>query len=471
MGSVAKGLLAAVALGTAAALRRQARRGAGAGRASRRRLWVYNHYTYTPEMPESIRHWELATILDGRGWETRLIASAFNHRRRRFDRPVSFRHPVHDAAEHGVAFTWVYTSPYDRNDWRRYLNMLTYFVAATVDGLRRSPGPDAVIGTSPHLLAGLAAWIVAKRHRAPFILELQDLWPDTLVDMGVTNPMVIQPLRVMERFLYRRADAVIALSEGIRDRVIERGVRPEDALLLPNATTETRGTMPVDRAAIRRRFGWDGKVVAIYAGSHGPANGLENVVDAALLQGGRHGIVFAFLGDGSEKPGLVARAEGAEHVVFLDPVPKADVHAILSGADIGLINLRWNRTFEGARPNKIFDYLGAGLPIVTTVPGEIWSIVGGAEAGLLAEPENPAALAEAVEELARDDALRGRLATNALARVASLPTRQDTALALERLLLRSLGEPVGGDPAEQPHPTTPARAHAPEHALQSNGVS
>jgi glycosyltransferase involved in cell wall biosynthesis len=314
--------------------------------------------------------------------------------------------------------------------------MVSFFLTATAEGVRRAPGPSVVVGTSPHLLTGLAAWIVARRHRVPFVFEIQDLWPDTLVAMGLTNPLVIRPLSWLERFLYRRADAVIALSEGIRDTIASRGTDPRKIVLLPNATTDTRGALAVDRDAVRRRFGWDGKVVAIYAGSHGPANGLENVVDAALQQGGRHDVLWVLLGDGSEKVKLVARAGGAGHIQFLDPVGKADVHAILNGADIGVINLRWNKTFEGARPNKIFDYLGAGLPIVTTVPGEIWRVVSEAGAGRLAEPECPAALAGVVDELARDTALRTCLSTSASLYADTLPTREETALQLETLLER-----------------------------------
>lgn len=404
--------------------------------ADNRSLWIFNQYTYTPDMPESIRHWELATLLDRRGWTTRIFASAFNHRRRRFERPVTLRHFSRDTDEQGVAFTWLYTTPYGSNDWRRYRNMVSFFFVSLVTGLRRRPGPAVVIGTSPHLLTGLAAWIVARRHRVPFILEVQDLWPDTLIAMGLTNSLVIRPLEVLERFLYRRADTVIALSEGIRQGVVQRGTDPRKTVLLPNATTETRGGVQEDRDAIRHRHGWQDAVVAIYAGSHGPANGLENVVDAALLQGGKRGVVFVFLGDGSEKAKLIERSAGARHIIFLDPVPKVDVHAILTAADIGVINLRWNKTFEGARPNKIFDYLGAGLPIVSTVPGEIWRIVDEARAGCLAEPENPASLAAVIDELARDSQLRSRLSRNARKYLATLPTRADTADQLEQLLVR-----------------------------------
>jgi glycosyltransferase involved in cell wall biosynthesis len=406
------------------------------GADGRRSLWMLNQYSYTPEMPESIRHWELATLLNRRGWRTRIFASAFNHRRRHFDRPVTLRQPWLDADEQGVAFTWLYTSPYAGNDWRRYRNMVTYFATSLLAGVRRKPGPSVVIGTSPHLLTGLAAWLVARRHRVPFVFEIQDLWPDTLIAMGLTNPLVIRPLQLLERFLYRRADAVIALSEGIRDGIAQRGTDPAKIMLLPNATTETRGALEGDRDAIRRRYGWQDQVVAIYAGSHGPANGLENVVDAALRQGGAGGVTFVFLGDGSEKPRLIERAAGATHIQFLDPVPKGDVHAILAAADIGVINLRWNKTFEGVRPNKIFDYLAAGLPIVTTVPGEIWRIVNEAGAGRMADPENPASLSAEIDTLARDASLRVKLASNALAYIKTLPTRDDTATQLEELLLR-----------------------------------
>lgn len=329
----------------------------------------------------------------------------------------------------GVCFYWLRAALYRRNDWRRAWNMLSF--AWTF--LRVAPGlderPDVIIGSSPHPFAALAAWRQARRFKVPFWLELRDLWPQALVDMGgfgESHPAV-RAMRLLERFLYRKAAKIIILAEGSRDYLVAMGVPEEKIFFLPNGVRlsdfpalgggarQARGGGGDDagdegaagkeqRAQARQRYGMEGFTV-VYTGAHGPANALETVLGAAqvLREGNHHDICFLLVGDGPAKADLrrVAGDRRLENVRFLDPVPKAEIPDLLAAADAAVITLRDVSAFAYAvSPNKLFDYLAAGRPVLAAIPGAMAEMVARAGAGLAVQPEDPAALAAAVLELA-----------------------------------------------------------------------
>ena len=232
----------------------------------RRSLWVFHQYAVSPDMPEINRHWELASLLKAHGWHTTLFATSFNHKARRFQRPNGLMRPIIRRSEQGVDFDWLYSIPYDTNNWRRYVNMLSYLVVSVVDALVRRHRPSIVIGTSPQMFAGLAGLLVARRYRVPFVLEVQDLWPESIVQLGVTNPVIVRPLEWLERFLYRHSDHIISLSEGITDGIVAKGVPSNKVTLISNAAMRPGPKDQQERArsanrctgAMSRRspFGW-----------------------------------------------------------------------------------------------------------------------------------------------------------------------------------------------------------------------
>lgn len=390
-------------------------------------------------MPGLTRHHELASLLKEHGWRTEIYSTPFNHKTSRLDRAVSAQRMVLEQDEQGVPFIWVYSLPYASNGLRRYLNMVSYSAVAVWAGLVR-PKPSIIVGSSSHLLAGLSAWLVARRHKLPFVLEVRDLWPDSLVQLGLTNPFVIKPLAVLETFLYRRSVAVIALTEGIRDGVIAKGVPANKVVLIPNATTRPAPLDVRQRTEERRRRHWEGKTVAVWVGAHGPANGLEHVVDAARLLTHRTDIVIAFVGDGPDKGDLMRRSAGLENVEFHDPIPKEQVSDTLRAADIGILHSRAFQAFTGARPNKLFDYMAAGLPIVCALPGEALGLVNEAGAGICAEWENARSIAGAIVKLADCQELRDSLGGSGFRYVAHRHSRENTAVDLNDLLLRLIAQ-------------------------------
>ncbi len=206
-------------------------------------------------------------------------------------------------------------------------------------------------------------------------------------------------LRVLADHLYRRASAIVVLAEPNREHIAERGVDPAGIHYVPNGVDLT--AMSFDRQPRQA----DSPVVFVYAGAHGPANGLDVVVDACTLleRSGVTGIRVVLVGDGPAKAELRerARSAGATNVEFRDPVPKNMVPELLASADVGLMVLADVELFRtGVSPNKLFDYLALDLPVLTNVPGLVADIVNQSRAGLTADPGDPAALAGAMVQLA-----------------------------------------------------------------------
>ncbi len=381
-------------------------------------------YALPPSIPGGTRHYEMSLILAEHGWRSRVIATPFNHKTHQMDRPVSWRTRHLLQHEDGVEFMWVYTTPYEGNDLRRYINMASFLLTSQFRA-PRPERPDVVLGSSPHLLAALSGFITAKRYGVPFIFEVRDLWPESLVQLGLTNPVIIRPLQMLEEFLYARADAIVALTEGIAANIQGRIKDPGKVHVLPNAVRKPTAITAERRAEVRHRLGWgDGETIAIYAGAHGDANDLGQVVAAARTLDGTEGVRFVLVGDGPTKAGLIADAAGLSNLYFLDAVPKSEIVEILQSADIGMLTLKPLPLFEGARPNKLFDYMGAALPTISTVKGEAEKVLTDSGAGIGVAPDG---LADAVLRLSRDKDGLARMSAAGFSHASNVQTREDIA--------------------------------------------
>lgn len=357
---------------------------------TKRRVLVCNHFAAPSGEPGGTRHVELAERLEH--WEAVVLAADRNllDGRRRAARPPGFevvRVPGHSG-----------------NGPARVVGWLAY--AAGVGRAARRLGPfDAVIGSSPHLPGAAAAQRVARRAGVPFVFEVRDPWPEVLAGMGAwsTSSPAYRALARLARRLEGQADAVVVLSEGVGALLTGRGVPAGRVEVIPNGADPDALVPPASRATLRRHLGWsDDEVVAVYAGAHGPANGLDLLLDAAATLARTHPTVRVVLvGDGVQKPHLVARAaEGRlDNVRFLDPVPKDEVAGLLGAADVGIHCLADAEVFHwGVSPNKLFDYLGAGRAVVTNTPGEVADVVQRSAAGEAVAPDE---LAEGIGRLAQ----------------------------------------------------------------------
>ncbi|MDH3662172.1 MAG: glycosyltransferase family 4 protein [Alphaproteobacteria bacterium] len=263
---------------------------------------------------------------------------------------------------------------------------------------------DLIFCTSTPLTAGLPGIAAATFRRKPFVFEVRDLWPELPKAMGMTNPLLLGAMSALEWASYRSARACIGLAPGIVDGIRARGVDADDTVMIPNGC-DLDLFAPKDGARPSIDGIDDDQFVAVFAGAHGRANGLDAVLDAAgeLQAKGRDDITLLLIGDGKLKPALEARAksEGLNNVVFRDIMPKSELAKVMQRADAGLMVLANIEAFYyGTSPNKFFDYISNGLAVINNYPGWLAGLITEHECGVTAAPEDPAAFADALMRLA-----------------------------------------------------------------------
>lgn len=266
---------------------------------------------------------------------------------------------------------------------------------------------DVVFGTSTPLTAGIPGIFARWLRQKPFVFEVRDLWPELPREMGViTNPIVLGALSILEWMTYKSARRCIALSPGIKAGIARRGVPLDQIEMIPNGCD-------IDFFEVGGARAWrpdgvaESDLMAVFTGTHGKANGLGAVLDAAavLKVRKRRGIKLVLVGDGKLKPELVARkeAERLDSVIFHEAIPKHKISGLLAGADIGLQCLTNVPAFHfGTSPNKFFDYIAAGLPVLNNYPGWLAQLITESNCGFVVPPDDPEAFADALETAASD---------------------------------------------------------------------
>lgn len=347
--------------------------------------------------PGGTRHHELARFLAARGHRVTVITG-----------PVSYLtgEPLPEQEEAGIRILRppAYRSLH-KSFWHRFLFFFTFMFSSFWTGLGIS-NVDVVWGTSPPIFQGVTAWLLARLKRAQFLFEVRDLWPEFAVAVGVLkNPVLIALSLWLERFLYRRADRIIVNSPGYRAHVLERGGLTGGVEVIPNGADPTMFHPEARGEAFRARYGLQDSFVVLYAGAHGMSNDLGVALQAAaLLQSRAPQVRLVLVGDGKEKPNLQKQATELclSNVLFLPAVPKAGMAEVLAAADACLAILKPIEAYKKPYPNKVFDYMAAGRPIVLAIDGAIREVVEAAGCGLFVPPGDPKALAEAICTLAAD---------------------------------------------------------------------
>jgi glycosyltransferase involved in cell wall biosynthesis len=339
----------------------------------------------------------------------------------------------------GVLRVWVKASP-NKNFRTRMAFYLSYMADAALVGALRASGPfDVVYATSPPLFVGAAGLGLHWLKRAPFVFEVRDLWPESAVALGELNsPRAIAWAGKLEELCYNRASRIVVVTEGIRQRLIERGFPAGKLALIPNgANTE----MFQRRLELGQRFRAEHGLapdafVAIYAGIHGIAQGLETLLHAAAALRHEPGLRFVLVGEGPVRSDLQAlRTElGLDNVLMLPEQPRSAMPAILSAADAAIVPLRKLDLFQGALPSKMFDAWACELPLLLSIDGEARRTLDAANGGIYVSPEDAAALAEAIRALAALPDHGRSLGQNGRRYTEQHHSRQAQARALEKLL-------------------------------------
>ncbi len=337
-----------------------------------------------------------------------------------------------------VVRIWSYISP-RRTFWRSILHYGTYSAAAFYGGLF-SKKPDVIVSYSPPLPLGLSAWLLSRIWRIPWVLQLEDLYPDAAIAAGMLrNGTAIRFFSALERFLYRQATHISLISETFRQNLHNKGVPPHKITLIPVwADPGVVQSLPKENR-FRERHGLKNKFVVMYAGNIGLTSSLEDVIATADLLNHDPAIIFVILGEGVKKSKLqgMAKSKGLENVLFLPYQPREDFPEILAAADMSLVTLNQN-SFLSSLPSKTFNIMASARPILALTPAEseIAQLVEEGRCGINIPPNHPNLLAEKIFQLKTQGSRLEEMGQNGRIRLETRFARERCVDLYDRMLQR-----------------------------------
>jgi glycosyltransferase involved in cell wall biosynthesis len=379
------------------------------------KVLYFHQYFSTPSGAAGTRSYEMAQRLIARGHQVTMVCGS-NTLARTGLKGESVK-GVRRGMVEGIEVIEL-DLPYSNYDSLLKRSWIFLLYAWRSIGLALSLPYDLLFATSTPLTAGIPGIVASFLRRKPFVFEVRDLWPEIPREMGViTNPVVLGAMSVLEWLSYHSAKGCIGLSPGIVQGIVRRGISADKVEMVPNGC-DLELFNPLVGDVLRPEGVRDEEFVAVFTGAHGMANGLDAILNAArvLKKNGRKDIRLVFIGDGKLKPELVARAgrEGLENCLFLDSVNKRQLTAYLRGADAGLMVLANVPAFYyGTSPNKFFDYIAVGLPVLNNYSGWLSEMISENNCGIAVEPDNPEAFALALEKMADNPELTKQMGINA----------------------------------------------------------
>lgn len=411
---------------------------------------LYVSQYYPPEMgAPSARVSELARAWTESGHEVTVLTAFPQHPmgvKRPGDRRVLTRREKDGAID--IVRAYIFAARNAGFLWRTF-SYVTFMLSAILVGIGRVRRPQVVIATSPQLFTAVAGWALARWFRVPFIFEVRDLWPESIVEVGAMRPgwAIALVTRLAQR-LYRAATRIVTVGEGYKRRLVRLHPVPASKVdIVTNGVELDRFTFnPRLREQVRAGHGWRDEYVVLYLGTHGMAHGLESVLEAAARLG--NAARFVLVGDGAEKPRLEQRARdlALTNVEFHPPQDKDSVIGYYAASDCCLVPLRRADLFTDVLPSKLFEIMAMERPILLSVDGEARREVERAGAGWFVEPEAPVALARAITKLQKDPDLAHIMGRSGRRHV----ERHFSRTVLARKYLRILDTVVDGTPPAAP---------------------
>lgn len=415
------------------------------------RILFLSHY-FPPEVnaPAS-RTWEHCKEWVKNGHQVTVVTCAPNHPRGAVFsgyRNKLFQRESVDGID--VVRMWTFITA-NEGFLKRTINYVSYMVAAILVA-PFLPRTDVVLSTSPQFFNGLAGYFVSRMRRAPWVLEIRDLWPESIFAVGaIKNRWVIKSLESLEMFAYRAADRIVPVTDAFKRYMVNKGVDARKIDVIKNGV-DLCFYKPLDGAnSLAPLLELDGEFVASYVGTHGMAHGLDVVLYAAKRLQHRTDIVFLMVGDGADRKRLLALKDELklDNVIMLDQLAKEYMPMLWDLSDVSLVLLKKSDLFKTVIPSKIFESMAMKKAIVMGVEGEAQEIVEAAQSGICFEPGNADAMAAAVLAL-RDDAQRcAALGENGRKFVATYYDRSVLAQNYEVVLESTLTQAKGqvADPA------------------------
>lgn len=303
-----------------------------------------------------------------------------------------------------VLRVWTYIAA-NAGTVRRMIDFASFMVTATFAGLFVKK-PDMVIATIPQLLTSITGWVLARLKRRPFVLELRDLWPESIVAVGVSQgKLLYKALEWVARFIYHRADVIISVTHSFKRILIDMGIRGDKIHIITNGAHPDIMVSPQSREEIRTQYGLPRDTFLVgYVGTFGLAHSLETILNVARLTMADPSIQYVLMGDGAEKVQLIkkSQSEGLSNVRFIERQYHKKAIEVLSALDIVLVLLRDTPLFETVIPSKLFEAMALGKPVILGARGESLSIVNEHRCGIGIRSESIVDLSTAIRKLQAD---------------------------------------------------------------------
>ena len=337
-----------------------------------------------------------------------------------------------------VVRTWLLPYP-NRKAYERMLNYSSFCVSAALRGLGVER-PDVVIATSPQLLVGPAGWWIARWKKVPFVFEVRDLWPESLVAVGVgqENSALHRALASVAGFMYWNSAKIVVVTPAFKEHLIRYWKVPAEKIAVVENGVETDLFAPeIAEAGLREQLGITGRFVACYVGTMGLAHGLDTLIEAAgQLQRTRPEALFLLVGEGADKERIrgLAASRGLQNLLFVDQQPRERIPAFINASDVCLVLLKKTELFKTVIPTKMLEFLSCAKPVILGVDGQARQLVEEARGGIVIEPENADALVQAVERLAASPREREEMGRNGRAYIAGKYSRSSTAETYLKIL-------------------------------------
>lgn len=329
-----------------------------------------------------------------------------------------------------VVRTWLLPFP-NRRAYERILNYTSFCLSSAITGSFLS-APDVVIATSPQLLVGLSGWWIARLKSVPFVFEVRDLWPESLVavGMGGETSLLHRLLGKLARFLYRKCDRLVVVTPAFKEYLVKQmGVAAEKISIVQNGV-DTGLFVPKQNRDLRQDLCIEGKFVISYIGTLGNAHGLVTVLEsAAQLQKSNPEMIFLFVGEGAERAQLatLANSRGLTNTRFIGEQPRETVPAFICASDVCLVALKKSEVFKTVIPTKMLEFMACSRPLILGVEGQARAIMEEAQAGIFIEPENPQELTEAILRLKGNAHLRAEMGRKGREYIVNNFSRRETA--------------------------------------------
>lgn len=400
------------------------------------RILFLSHY-FPPEVnaPAS-RTYEHCKQWVKDGHDVTVVTCAPNHPRGKVYEGYSnklFQREVKDGIK--VIRLWTYVTA-NEGFVKRTLNYVSYMVAVMF-ATPFLPKADVVVSTSPQFFNGLVGYFVSRVKRIPWVLEIRDLWPESILVVGaIKNKAIIKSLEYLEMFAYRKADRIVPVTDAFKRYMIGKGIAADKIDVVKNGVDLGFYQAVPEENPLARELGLEGKFVASYFGTHGMAHHLETILEAAQELKAQRNIVFLMVGDGADKARLAAIREemGLENVMMIGQQPKDKMPLLWGLSDVSLVLLKKSDLFKSVIPSKIFESMAMQKPIILGVEGESREIIEAAESGRCIEPESGKQLAEQVMALYENAALCAGLGANGRQHVAEHFDRTVLARRYESLM-------------------------------------